>query len=225
MSDYFTDYKNSTGVTDKEIFDMVLRDTKRDGIEDLIKYLESTDFYTAPASSRFHCDYEGGLVEHSLNVYRCMTFKQRSQLWGSIFEKNNTPDESLAISALLHDVCKANFYTVDYRNQKTYDEDKVAKAERWQIKSDNNGSFIWETVPFYKTDEQFPFGHGDKSVYIVNKYITLTDEEAVAIRFHMGAYESQNIWNSLGNAFEKYPLAMALHEADMEATHMLEVKP
>lgn len=69
MSDYFTDYKNSTGVTDKEIFDMVLRDTKRDGIEDLIKYLESTDFYTAPASSRFHCDYEGGLVEHSLNVY------------------------------------------------------------------------------------------------------------------------------------------------------------
>ena len=147
MSDFFTDFKHSADITNKEIFDMALRDTKREGIEDLIKYLESTDFYTAPASSRFHCDYEGGLVVHNLNVYRCLTFKQRSQLWSEIFKRNNTPIESLAISALLHDVCKANFYAVDYKNQKTYDEEKVAKAEKWQIKNDNNGSFIWETVP------------------------------------------------------------------------------
>lgn len=213
---------NESNLSNSEIFNMILRDTKREGIEELIKYLESTDFYTAPASSRFHCDYEGGLVSHSLNVYTCITKKKKNELWSKYLK--DTPDESLALAALLHDVCKANFYKVDYRNQKTYDEDKVNAAARWQIKSDSNGNFIWETVPYYKTDEQFPFGHGDKSVYLVNKYITLTDEEAVAIRFHMGAYESQNIWNSLGNAFEKFPLALALHEADMEATHLLEVK-
>ena len=208
--------------TNKEIFDMVLRETERDGIENLIEYLESTDFYTAPASSRFHGDYEGGLLEHSLNVYRCLCAKRRNPIWARYIDK--VPKESLALSALLHDVCKANFYTVDYRNQKTYDEEKVAAAANWQIKSDAKGHFIWETVPFYKVEEQFPFGHGDKSVYLVNKYITLTDEEAVAIRFHMGAYESKEIWNSLGSAFEKFPLALALHEADMEATHLLEVK-
>lgn len=212
---------NESNLSNGEIFNMILRDTKREGIEELIKYLESTDFYTAPASSRFHCDYEGGLVSHSLNVYTCITKKKKNELWSKYLR--DTPDESLALAALLHDVCKANFYKVDYRNQKTYDEDKVNAAARWQIKSDSNGNFIWETVPYYKTDEQFPFGHGDKSVYLVNKYITLTDEEAVAIRFHMGAYESQNIWNSLGSAFEKFPLALALHEADMEATHLLEV--
>lgn len=213
---------NESNLSNSEIFNMILRDTKREGIEGLIKYLESTDFYTAPASSRFHCDYEGGLVSHSLNVYICIIKKKKNELWSKYLR--DTPDESLALAALLHDVCKANFYKVDYRNQKTYDEDKVNAAARWQIKSDSNGNFIWETVPYYKTDEQFPFGHGDKSVYLVNKYITLTDEEAVAIRFHMGAYESQNIWNSLGSAFEKFPLALALHEADMEATHLLEVK-
>lgn len=213
---------NESNLSNSEIFNMILRDTKREGIEGLIKYLESTDFYTAPASSRFHCDYEGGLVAHSLNVYTCLVKKKKNELWRKYLR--DTPDESFALAALLHDVCKANFYKVDYRNQKTYDEDKVNAAARWQIKSDSNGNFIWETVPYYKTDEQFPFGHGDKSVYLVNKYITLTDEEAVAIRFHMGAYESQNIWNSLGSAFEKFPLALALHEADMEATHLLEVK-
>ena len=209
-------------LSNSEIFNMILRDTKREGIEELIKYLESTDFYKAPASSRFHCDYEGGLVSHSLNVYTCLVKKKKNLVWNKYL--NDTPDESLALAALLHDVCKANFYTVDFKNQKTYDEEKVASAARWQIKSDNNGNFIWETVPYYKANEQFPFGHGDKSVYLVNKYITLTDEEAVAIRFHMGAYEGQNIWNSLGSAYEKYPLALALHEADMEATHLLEVK-
>jgi len=214
--------KETEDLSNHEIFNMILRDTKREGIDKLIDYLESTDFYTAPASSRFHCDYEGGLVSHSLNVYTCLVKKKKNPLWVKYLSE--TPDESLALAALLHDVCKANFYTVDFRNQKTYDEEKVSAAARWQIKSDNNGSFIWETVPYYKADEQFPFGHGDKSVYLVNKYITLTDEEAVAIRFHMGAYEGQNIWNSLGNAFEKFPLAMALHEADMEATHLLEVE-
>lgn len=213
--------KEAEDLSNNEIFNMILRDTKREGIDKLIDYLESTDFYTAPASSRFHCDYEGGLVSHSLNVYTCLVKKKKNPLWAKYLSE--TPDESLALAALLHDVCKANFYTVDFKNQKTYDEEKVSAAARWQIKSDNNGSFIWETVPYYKADEQFPFGHGDKSVYLVNKYITLTDEEAVAIRFHMGAYEGQNIWNSLGNAFEKFPLAMALHEADMEATHLLEV--
>ena len=209
-------------LSNNEIFNMVLRDTGRENIEELITYLESTDFYTAPASSRFHGNYAGGLVEHSLNVYRCLCMKLRNPLWAKYLK--DIPKESLAIAALLHDVCKANFYTVDWKNQKTYEKEKVDAAEKWKIKSDERGHFIWETVPFYKVDEQFPFGHGEKSVYLVNNYIKLTDEEAVAIRFHMGAYEGQNIWNSLGNAFEKYPLAMALHEADMEATHLIEVE-
>lgn len=209
-------------LTNEEIFDMILRDTNRENIEGLIEYLKSTDFYTAPASSRFHCDFAGGLVEHSLNVYRCLCAKLRNPLWKKYLK--NVPKESLALVALLHDVCKANFYAVDYRNQKTYDKEKVAAAPSYQIKSDANGHFIWETVPYYNTDEKFCFGHGDKSVYLVNKYITLTDEEAVAIRFHMGAYEGQNIWNSLGGAYEQYPLALALHEADLEATRLVEVK-
>ena len=204
-------------------FEELLGSVQRTGMDKLMNYIKKkTDFYSAPASTRFHLSCEGGLLQHSLNVYDCLAAKRENPIWQNIL--TGIPEESLIIMALLHDLCKTNFYVEGTKNQKTYDEEKVAKAERWQIKNDNNGSFIWETVPFYKTNEQFPFGHGDKSVYIVNKYITLTDEEAVAIRFHMGAYESQNIWNSLGNAFEKYPLALALHEADMEATHILQVK-
>ena len=204
----------------KKKFIDLLKSTEREGIDELIDFLENkSDFFKAPASTRFHGDHEGGLLEHSLKVYEILSYKCKNSVMPF-----DIPEESIILIGLLHDICKVNFYKVDYRNQKTYDEDKVNAAARWQIKSDSNGNFIWETVPYYKTDEQFPFGHGDKSVYLVNKYITLTDEEAVAIRFHMGAYESQNIWNSLGNAFEKFPLALALHEADMEATHLLEVK-
>lgn len=208
----------------KIFFNKLLRDTKRDGIDELISWLESTDFYTAPASTRFHGAYDGGLLIHSLNVCKCLKEKGENGLWRSVFDKFGIKEDSIIIASLLHDVCKANFYKETWKNQKTYDEDKVANASGWQVKSDNAGKFIWETVKGYTVEEEFPFGHGDKSVYLINKYITLTDMEAVAIRFHMGAYEGQNIWNQLGQAYEKYPLALALHEADAEATHIVEVE-
>lgn len=208
----------------KNYFNSTLRGTGRDGINDIIAWLESTDFYTAPASSKFHGAYEGGLLTHSLNVLKCLQEKRNNGTWQKTFSDNNTPDESLVIVALLHDVCKCNFYKPTWRNQKTYDADKVAAAQKWQVKSDNGGSFIWETVQGYTVDEELPFGHGSKSVYLICKHIKLTDEEAVAIRFHMGAFEGQNIWLQLGQAFEKYPLALALHEADAEATHIFEAQ-
>ena len=208
----------------KKFFDKLLLETNRDGIHDLITWLESTDFYTAPASSRFHGAHDGGLLIHSLNVYRCLKEKSESGLWKCTFDCLGIKDDSIIISSLLHDVCKANYYKATWKNQKTYDEEKVANASGWQVKSDNAGNFIWETVKGYIVEEEFPFGHGSKSVYLINKHITLTDAEAVAIRFHMGAYEGQNIWNQLGQAYEKYPLALALHEADAEATHIVEVE-
>lgn len=206
----------------KNYFNSLLRSTNRDGIEDLIRWLESTDFYTAPASSRFHGAFEGGLVLHSLNVFYCLKAKKHSALWQKTFTDYNISDETIILISLLHDVCKANFYVDTWKNQKTYDEDKVKAAPHYQVKHDNGGDFIWETVKGYSIDEQFTYGHGEKSVYLINKYITLSDEEAVAVRFHMGAFEGQNMWNNLSKAFEKFPIALALHEADMEASYILE---
>lgn len=159
----------------------------RDGSDKLISYLESTDFFAAPASTKYHLACEGGLIQHSLNVY-------------NRFECENL--ESRAICALLHDVCKANFYTVSTRNAK------------------NEQTGQWEKVPYYSIDEQLPYGHGEKSVYIISGFMKLTREEAMAIRWHMGAYEGEKAWGNVSAAFTKYPLAFQLHFADMQATYL-----
>ena len=163
----------------------------RDGADKLLAYLESTDFFTAPASTKYHLACGGGLVKHSVNVY-------------NRFEREDA--ESRAICALLHDVCKANFYTVSTRN----------------VKNEQTGQ--WEKVPYYTIDEQLPYGHGEKSVYIIGGFMKLTREEAMAIRWHMGAYEGEKAWNSVSAAFEKYPLALRLHIADLQATYLDEVR-
>ena len=183
----------------KEEFIELLRSTKRDGIEDLINFIEKTDFFTAPASTRFHGDYEGGLLEHSMKVYDIFKHKAKNNVMGMEWS-----DDTLIIMALLHDICKVNFYKVDYRN---------AKNERGE----------WEKVPYYTVDDTIPYGHGEKSVMMITEYIKLTPEEKYAIRWHMGFTEPKEQYNTIGSAFKRYPIALLLHEADLEATYFYDI--
>lgn len=177
----------------------------RPGADKLLEYIDgpSSDFFTAPASARFHGAYAGGLAEHSINVYECLTdymSRQRvKETYG--FEAS---EESIAIVALLHDLCKINCYKPGTRNVK----DETGK---------------WIQVPTFEYDDKMPYGHGEKSVYIINGYMRLTREEAFAIRYHMGFSGTEDARN-VGTAFEMYPLAFALSTADMEATYFIEGK-
>ncbi|WP_124066281.1 HD domain-containing protein [Clostridium sp. E02] len=186
-----------------ERFEKLLLETKRPGIENLLEFIRKSDFYTAPASTRFHGAYEGGLLEHSLNVLDCLAEKKASDnaIWHKILV--NVQSESVVISSLLHDLCKTYFYITEMRNKK-----------------DESGA--WVQVPFYTVDDRIPYGHGEKSVMMIEEYIKLLPAERYAIRWHMGSYEPKELWNTLGTAMEKYPLVLALHEADMEATYLLE---
>ncbi|MDE6706427.1 MAG: HD domain-containing protein [Oscillospiraceae bacterium] len=191
------------GVTAKEEFIQIYQDKiKRQGSQKLLDYLTSdaSDFFTAPSSTRFHGSYEGGLVQHSLNVYHCLVDylarPRTKELYGMDYS-----EESVALVALLHDICKLNFYTVDYRNTKI------------------NGK--WESVPYYRIEDNLPYGHGEKSVYIISSYMRLSREEAFAIRYHMG-FSGIEDKNTIGRALEMFPLALALNVADMEASYYLE---
>ena len=183
----------------KEKFIELLRKTKREGIENLIAFIEKTDFFTAPASTRFHGCYEGGLLEHSLKVYEILDYKIKNNVI-DLF----VPEDTIIITALLHDICKVNFYKVDYRNAK-------------------NSRGEWEKVPYYTVDDTIPYGHGEKSVMMISEYIKLTSEEKYAIRWHMGFTEPKEEYNTLGAAFKKYPLALLIHEADLEATYFYDI--
>ena len=141
-------------------------------------------------------------------------------IWQSIIAE--IPDENLIVMALLHDLCKANFYVEGTKNQKTYDAEKVAAAEGWQRKHDSQGDFIWETVKTYQVDDQLPLGHGEKSVMLIQCYIRLSMQEVMAIRWHMGFSETKENHGTLGQAMDKYPVILALYEADMEASKILE---
>lgn len=177
----------------------------RPGSDKLLEYLLSDrcDFFTAPASTRYHGAYEGGLCEHSINVYNCLcSYLERERVkdeYGLDYS-----DETIAIVALLHDICKVNLYKTSKRNKK-----------------DENGK--WIEVPYYEYNDTLPYGHGEKSVYIVSGFMRLTREEAMAIRWHMGFSGEENT-NTIGKALEMYPLALAAHIADMEATFYIEGK-
>lgn len=183
----------------KEEFISLLRSTNREGIEEVIQFLEKSDFYKAPASTRFHGSFEGGLLEHSMKVYEILKHKVKN----SVLDLN-VSDDTLIIIALLHDICKVNFYKVDYRN---------AKNERGE----------WEKVPYYTVDDTIPYGHGEKSVMMITEYMKLTVEEKYCIRWHMGFTEPKEAYNTLGQAFKKFPLALILHEADLEATYFYSI--
>ena len=202
-------------------FEELMGKINRDGIDKLMNYIRNSDFYTAPASTRFHLACPGGLLQHSLNVYDCLMAKKAHYLW-SHYLKEHVGDESITLISLMHDLCKADTYKLGYKNQKTYDKAKVAAANSSQVKRDELGSYIWETVPKYEMEDSYPLGHGEKSVILLQEYIELTDEEIFAIRWHMGFSEEQSQYNSIGAAMEQWPIVLAIHEADLEASKLME---
>ena len=174
---------------------------KRDGADKLLDFLISSDFFTAPASARYHSAYEGGLLDHSLNVYDCLCAYLNRDYAKEKF-KLSYSDETIAIVSLLHDICKVNVYKPGFRNVK-------------------NEQGKWEQVPTFEFDDKLPYGHGEKSVYMISPFIKLTREEAFAIRYHMG-FSNVDDQRNVGKAFEMFPLAFALSTADMEATYYIE---
>lgn len=203
-------------------FEKLLQGVKREGVEELLNFIRSSDFYTAPASTRYHLAEEGGLLKHSLHVYDCLMEKKENPVWKEAL--SDVSDDTFILVSLLHDLCKTYFYGEELKNRKTYDEEKVKAANPRTVKRDANGEFIWETVPAYVVDDKYPLGHGEKSVFFIMQFVKLTMLEIAAIKHHMGAYCDSSQWNTLGQAYEKYPLALALHESDLEATYLLETE-
>ena len=171
---------------------------KRHGAKELLDWLCKTDFFTAPASTKYHCACTNGLVMHSLSVYDVLLEKH--------FDEETDSLESFTICALLHDLCKAQFYKVSTRN----------------VKNEETGN--WEKVPFYSVDDVFPYGHGEKSVYLIERFMRLKPVEAMAIRWHMGGFDDAAKGGSfaISLAFDRYPLAVKLHMADLESTYLRE---
>ena len=203
----------------KDLFIRRFRETiTRPGAEDLLAWLEKSDFFDAPASTRFHLARPGGLVEHSIHVYeRLKQLCECEALNNDSFKE--PPPETIAVVGLLHDLCKVGVYIQEPKNQKTYDPQKVAAASSYQVKHDQLGDFIWETVMGYRFEDSLCYGHGEKSVYIISGFMKLTREEAFAIRYHMGPWQDGEKQNA-GRAFDLFPLALLTHMADMLATHM-----
>ena len=208
-----------------EEFERLTGRIKRKGIDRLMTFIRKSDFYQAPASTRFHLSCEAGLLQHSLNVYKALTGRMemvehpefgmigRPRISGSVVAEY--PEETLIITALFHDICKTHFYKTDYKNQKVY---KPGGSKR-----DPGGAYDWERVPFYAIEDREPYGHGEKSVMMLSEFIYLTKEERYAIRWHMGmAYEGPEGVRNFNASIERYPLVLFLHNADQEASHFME---
>jgi len=186
-----------------EFLEIYTANIHRDGSAELLDYLQNkSDFFTCPASARFHGAYAGGLCEHSVNVYRCLTDYLARPRVKEVY-KIDYSDESVAVAALLHDLCKIGCYRAGTRN----------------VKNDATGQ--WEKVNTYYYEDKLPYGHGEKSVYIISGFMRLTRDEAMAIRWHMG-FSGPEDSRTVGQALQQYPLAMALATADMEASYFLE---
>ncbi len=179
----------------EEFISLFEENVNRQGAKELLDWMLKTDFFTAPASTKYHCACPEGLVMHSLSVFNTMIEKH--------FEEGKDSLESFTICALLHDLCKAEFYKTSTRN----------------VKNDETGK--WEKVPFYAIEDKFPYGHGEKSVFLIERFMRLKPAEAIAIRWHMGGFDDANGY-SVSQAYEKYPLAVKLHLADLESTYLRE---
>ena len=183
----------------EDFIDLFTKHIKRAGADSLLRWLEGTDFFTAPASTRFHGNYEGGLCEHSVNVWEELIRLLKA------YPEVRVTAESAAIVSLLHDLCKIGCYKQELRNTKV------------------NG--IWVQRPVYVFQEDFCYGgHGSKSVYLIQRHINLTEAEAAAVNCHMGFADRSPGDFSLGTAFESFPLAWLLHVADESATYIRESK-
>ena len=187
----------------EEFIEIYRRHIHREGSEELLDYLmNKCDFFTAPASARFHGSYAGGLCDHSVNVFRCLEDYLARPRVCDVY-KLNYDMESVAIVGLLHDLCKVGCYKAGTRNVK------------------NEATGQWEKVPTFFYEDKLPYGHGEKSVYIISGFLRLTREEAMAIRWHMG-FSGPEDERTVGQALQQYPLAFALATADMEASYFLE---
>lgn len=188
----------------KQNFIDLLTETNRPGMDKLLAWLQTTDFFEAPASTRFHLNYEGGLLEHSLNVYYVL--EQLSYLRYS--PKTPTdftiPKDTIIITALLHDICKANTYK---------------KGQRWRKDANNR----WEQYDVYEFKEDEPLGHGEKSIYLLQRAgLQLTEKEVYMIRWHMGGFEAQGNQMTLSAAMAKCPEIALIHSADIIASSIIE---
>lgn len=187
----------------------------RPGADKFLEWLKKTDFFTAPASTRYHLCEPGGLVAHSVHVYERLRAlyiaekvrnSEKAEASSSASADLLAQEaETIAICGLLHDICKVNFYKPGTRN----------------VKNETTGQ--WEKVPCYTVEDQLPYGHGEKSVYIISGFMRLSREEAMAIRWHMGGFGENNTQNVSG-AFSKYSLAVLTHLADMQATYLDEAE-
>lgn len=180
----------------EEFLRLARENIHRDGIEELLKFLESTDFFSAPCSTRFHLAEPGGLCKHSLNVYDRLVRLCIDEYGDEMNE------ESITICALFHDICKACYYKETTRNVK------------------ENG--VWVQKPWYTVEDALPYGHGEKSVYIINGYMRLTREEAMAINWHMGGFDprAQAMEQTYSAAYKQFPFAVLMHAADLLATYI-----
>lgn len=197
-------YTVPEGLSYDEMFEWLLLQTGREGVEKLINYCQTSDFYISPASTQYHGSYEGGLLKHSLNVYETLVnLADFTRLLNP-----GTPEldmNSIVIVSLLHDICKANTYEPGTRNVK-------------------NAAGQWEKVDTYFRKPLLPMGHGGKSVFIIQQFIQLTPEEALAIFWHMGGFDisNYNTLNEMGQTYNENLLAILLHQADMMATYVVE---
>ena len=185
----------------------LLKKVNREGIENLIKFMQESDYFTAPASTKYHLNEEGGLATHCINVYKRLYqgYSQRAKELTGSTELDSATKESIVIVAIAHDLCKCNFYKSSFRNQK------------------NEETGEWEKVPVYTVQDQSPLGHGEKSVILLLQLgVKLTEEEIYAIRWHMGGFDEtvRGGFRNLSEVYNRYELAYLLNRADMDATYL-----
>lgn len=192
-------------------FERELGKVQRPGMDKLLEYIRKSDFYTAPASTKYHLAAPGGLLQHSLNVLDALrgllVRDETGEGW--LYTVGGTtvatiPEDSVTVMALLHDICKTHFYGTSTRNQK------------------NDATGKWEKVPFYTVNDMMPLGHGPKSAMIIKQYTTLTSQELYAIWHHMGMNGNYENDNAVGKSIEMYPAVLALQTADMMASRFME---
>ena len=190
-------------------FEAELAKVNRPGMDKLMTFIRKSDFYKAPASTKYHLSCEGGLLQHSLNVLdalRGILLQNQDGEFRYIVAGNTVakiPEDSVIIIALLHDICKTFFYSTSWRNAK------------------NEQTGKWEKVPYFTVNDRMPLGHGDKSVMIIKQYIDLTTQEMYAIWHHMGFTENAD-FQTLTNAIDRFPIIWAMHTADMMASRFME---
>ena len=194
----------------QEFFETCLQSTNRKGIDKIIEYLRTSDFYFSPSSTKFHSNYPNGLLDHSIFVMSVALGLRETMVKLKPEFANRISEESVIISALLHDVCKIGFYV---------------PKDKWK-KDENN---MWISYQGYDVEDTFPIGHGEKSVILLQWLgLELTMDEMLAIRYHMGMWSSNMIdYGDTNRAYFRAvnmcPLLTIIQNADFMASNMLEI--